>query len=265
MKKIPDQITYKPYFIITCSIIDVILIVWEIIVNGGFEPWSLNPWFGPSSSVLIDAGAKYAPLMLAGEWWRFLTPIFLHVGLGHIFMNMLTQLRVGLQLERQYGTHRIFPIYMLCGVAGNLMSALMLPQQIQVGASGSLFGFTGVLLADLLQNWSLIQNPIRNLLSLVFSSLVSLVLGLILPGVDNFAHIGGLIMGILTGFIFLPSLNPARTAQKGRLKTVIVSGTITIALFIILFYVFYHQIDATEWCFGCQYITCLKALSWCSA
>jgi len=245
------------------SLIDVIMIVWEIIVNGGFEPWSVNPWFGPSSSVLMDAGAKYTPLMLSGEWWRFFTPIVLHVGLGHILMNMLTQLRVGLTLEKSYGAHRIFPIYLLCGVMGNLMSAIMLPTTLQVGASGSLFGFTGVLLADLLQNWSLIQNPVRNLASLVFSSIVSLVIGLILPGVDNFAHIGGLIMGILTGFIFLPSLNPGKTGKQGRLKTVVVCSIITIALFICMFTVFYRQIDAREWCFGCQYITCLKALSWC--
>jgi len=262
LKKIPQQVTYKPYFIITCSIIDLILVVWEIIVNGGFEPWSTNPWFGPSSTVLLDAGAKWAPSIYAGEWWRFFTPIFLHVGLGHIAMNMLTQLRVGLSLERSYGTHRIFPIYMLCGVFGNLCSTLFLPAQLQVGASGALFGFTGVLLADLLQNWSLIQNPIRNLLSLIFSSLVSLVLGLVLPGVDNFAHIGGLVMGVFTGFVFLPSLNPAKSAQKGRLKTVIVCSLITIALFIIMFYEVYNYKDKKPLNVR---ISCLSFLSWCSS
>jgi len=242
----------------------VVLIAWEIIYNGGFEPWSLNPWFGPSATVLMDAGAKYSPYILDGhEWGRFFTPIFLHVGLGHILMNMLTQLRVGMALERSYGAHRIVPIYMLCGVFGNLMSAIMLPKQVQVGASGALFGFTGVLLADLLQNWGIIQNPGRNLMSLVFSASISLVLGLILPGVDNFAHIGGLIMGILTGFIFLPSLNPARKAQQGRLKTVIVCVVLASGLFVAMFAVFYKQIDASEWCYGCQYITCLHSLSWC--
>lgn len=239
--------------------------VWEIITNGGFEPWKTNPWFGPSSSVLLDAGGKYAPLMHAGEWWRFFTPIVLHVGLGHIFMNMMTQLRVGLSLERSYGTHRIFPIYLLCGVMGNLASALFLPQQLQVGASGALFGFTGVLLADLLQNWSLIESPVRNLFSLIFSSCISLVLGLILPGVDNFAHIGGLIMGVLTGFIFLPSLNPAKASNQGRLKTVVICTILATGIFVALFIAFYKQVDAFDWCKPCRYITCLKALSWCSA
>lgn len=245
--------------------IDVILMAWEIIYNGGLEPWSENPWFGPSSTVLIDAGGKYAPLMLAGEWWRFFTPIVLHVGLGHIFMNMMTQLRVGLQLEKSYGAHRIVPIYLLCGVFGNLVSAIFLPTTLQVGASGSLFGFTGVLLADLLQNWKLIKNPGRNLLSMIVTSLASLAVGLVLPGVDNFAHIGGLIMGTLTGFIFLPGLNPAGGKPDGKLKTIIVCTILTIGFFVALFVIFYHQISAAEWCTGCRYLTCLRQLSWCNS
>jgi rhomboid protease GluP len=67
---------------------------------------TVNPWFGPSTDTLLDAGAKYAPYIYAGEWWRFVTPIFLHVGLIHIALNLSMQLRVGLQLEKSYGAHR---------------------------------------------------------------------------------------------------------------------------------------------------------------
>lgn len=105
-QKVTQPLQYKPYFIMTCTIIDVVLIVWEIILNGGFEPWSVNPWFGPSTNVLLNCGAKYSPDILAGEWWRFISPMFLHVGLGHLLMNMLMQVRVGVSLEKSYGAHR---------------------------------------------------------------------------------------------------------------------------------------------------------------
>jgi hypothetical protein len=107
-----------------------------------------------------------------------------------------------------------------------------------VGASGSLFGFDGVLLADLFQNWSIVSNPIKNLFSLLLSISVSFVLGLVLPGVDNFAHIGGLIMGVITGFIFLPALNPAkRVVNKSRLLTVMIFLPLMVAVFVGCFYV----------------------------
>eukprot|EP01111_Echinosteliopsis_oligospora_P003950 TRINITY_DN1621_c0_g1_i2.p1 TRINITY_DN1621_c0_g1~~TRINITY_DN1621_c0_g1_i2.p1 ORF type:complete len:403 (+),score=107.52 TRINITY_DN1621_c0_g1_i2:240-1448(+) len=263
-KRVSPPPQYKPYFIIACTAADLMFLVWEIIYNGGFVAPKQNPWLGPSSATLLDAGAKYAPLIYAGEWWRFFTPIFLHVGFIHFAMNMLTQLRVGLALERAYGPHRIIPIYMFCGVFGNILSSVMLPAQLQVGASGSLFGFTGVLLADLLQNWSVVQNPGKSLFSLIAGSLFSFILGLILPGVDNFAHLGGLVMGILTGFIFLPSLNPARGKKRGRLFTVLFCFALMFILYLIFLIIFYKRISASEWCSGCRYFSCIKSLPWCA-
>ena len=99
---------------------------------------------GPSTSTLINCGAKYVPKILGNnEWWRFFTAIFLHTGVAHLFMNMLMQLRVGRSLEQSYGAWRIGPIYILCGIFGNIMSCIFLPTQVQVGASGALFGFMG--------------------------------------------------------------------------------------------------------------------------
>jgi len=69
----------------------------------------------------VDLGAKFAPKITEGEWWRFFTPMFMHVGLGHIFMNMLMQVRVGRSLEQSYGAFRIAPIYLACGIFGNLL------------------------------------------------------------------------------------------------------------------------------------------------
>jgi membrane associated rhomboid family serine protease len=180
-KAIAVQETHKPYFIILVTVIDLALMIFEIVYNGGFEAFKYNPWLGPSLSTLVDIGAKDANRILAGEWWRFFTPIFLHVGVVHIFMNLLMQLRVGRSLEQSYGAMRIAPIYILCGIYGNILSCIFLPTQVQVGASGALFGFLGVLLSDLIQNWSLLQTPGRNLFSLSITIIISLAIGL-LPG-----------------------------------------------------------------------------------
>ncbi|EGC31949.1 hypothetical protein DICPUDRAFT_49886 [Dictyostelium purpureum] len=201
--------------------------------------------------------------MLQGEWWRFFSPIFLHVGIFHYLMNMATQLRVGMQLERAYGGHRIVPIYLLCGVMGNLCSAIMLPQSVQVGASGAIFGFLGVLLADLIRNWGVLARPYLNCGTLAFTIITSFAVGLFLPGVDNYAHFGGFIMGILTGWIFLPSLTPKRAIGK-RLLLLFVAIPLTVGLFVALFIVFYKNISPSEWCYGCKYLTCLEFLSWCN-
>ncbi|KYR01878.1 beta-lactamase family protein [Tieghemostelium lacteum] len=256
----PEQ--HYPYFILLISFIDVVLLVWEIIYNKGFEPWKLNPWFGPGVSTLLDVGAKYSPLMLQGEWWRFFSPIFLHVGIFHLLMNLVTQIRVGMQLERAYGAHRIIPIYLLCGVMGNLCSAVMLPLSIQVGASGAIFGFLGVLLADLVRNWGSLARPYLNCCSLVFTIIISFAVGLFLPGVDNYAHLGGFVMGILTGWIFLPNLTPKKAVGR-RLCLILIAIPLTVAIFVTLFVVFYKRIDSAEWCPNCSNFTCLKFLSWC--
>jgi membrane associated rhomboid family serine protease len=252
----------KAYFIILISIVDVIMLIYEIIYNKGIEPFAENPWLGPSLETLIDLGAKYAPKIKDdGEWWRFITPIFLHVGIFHLIMNLIGQLRVGKGLEEQYGTFRIIPVYCLSGIFGNLTSAIFLPAQVQVGASGALFGFLGVLLSDLIQNWSLLKNPLLNLCGLIVSIVIALAIGL-LPGVDNFAHIGGFIMGIITGFIFLPNLSYGKSAARCRVMTLCACIPLMLILFVVGFIVFYSNVDANGWCEWCANLNCVGG-EWC--
>lgn len=244
--------------------IDISLMIYEIIYNGGFEPFSENPWFGPSLETLVDLGAKFTPKILAGEWWRFITPIFLHVGLIHIFLNMIMQVRVGLSLEKSYGAMRIAPIYLACGIYGNALSAIFLPTQAEVGASGALFGFMGVLLSDLIQNWKLLQTPIKNLISLLVTILISLAIGL-LPGIDNFCHVGGFVMGIVTGFIFLPNLSYGKCQARWRTCVVCTFIPLAFVIFLGTFVALYTGVDANAWCGWCSAISCLPVLDWCQA
>jgi len=158
---------------------------------------------------------------------------------------------------------RIAPIYLICGIFGNITSAIFNPTEVQVGASGALFGFLGVLLSDLIQNWGLLQNPVRNLVGLIFTILISLAIGL-LPGVDNFAHLGGFTMGIIIGFVFLPNLSLGKCQTRWRVCIVCTFIPISIVLFVVGLAVFYAGIDISEWCGWCMYMSCIPLFNWCT-
>ncbi|CEI99107.1 Putative Superoxide dismutase [Cu-Zn] [Rhizopus microsporus] len=123
------------------------------------------------------------------------TPIFSYLsaiamaGVIHFLMNMLTHLRLGVDLERALGTPRYVILYMASGIWGFVLSA-MLSQNLSAstGCSGALFGLIGYMFIDVLVNWKILPHPVRDLMSLLVSTIISLVLGL-LPGLDNFAHI----------------------------------------------------------------------------
>ena len=139
------------------------------------------------------------------QWWRFITPIFLHAGLIHIGFNMLLQLTLGRDMEKEIGSIRFLVVYMSAGIFGNVLGAnYSNPSQASTGASGALFGVLALVLLDLLYNWNSRRSPVTDLLFLLLDVGISFVLGL-LPGLDNFAHIGGFMMGLVLGISILHS------------------------------------------------------------
>lgn len=139
------------------------------------------------------------------QWWRFITPIFLHAGLIHIGFNMLLQLTLGRDMEKEIGSLRFLLVYFSAGIFGFVLGGNYANQaQASVGASGALFGVLALVLLDLLYNWSTRRSPVTDLLFLLLDIAISFVLGL-LPGLDNFAHIGGFMMGLVLGICILHS------------------------------------------------------------
>lgn len=258
------KVLSKPYFIATVSIIQVILMIWELISGGGFLPFSENPFLGPGPETYIIFGGKWVPSIINnGEWWRFVTAIFLHSGLIHIAFNLLSQIKVGFDLERVHGTYRLFPIYIISGVFGNLVSAIFLPKSVTVGASGSIFGFFGVLLVDLIKNWKKLPRPGRSLGILIVSIIISFAFGL-MPGVDNWAHAAGFVMGLLSGIVFLPSMHIGKFNIRRRIFQVLISLPLMLGLLIGVFYVFYKGVP-DNFCPGCAVVTCLPVFPACRA
>jgi len=202
----------------------------EFIVNGGVESLKVNPWVGVSVETLIKLGAKDVPLIVdQNQWWRLLTPIVLHAGIIHVALNVVAQILLGIHLERRIGWWRVGLVYLLGGVAGNLTSAIFLPDLIEVGASGAIYGLSSYYIADLIVHWSVIEHPRKYAMMLAGSTLFGFCIGL-LPTIDNFAHIGGSVAGFLISLCMVPPTD-AGAAVSRRAKAAMVTGYVLIAVF----------------------------------
>jgi rhomboid protease GluP len=152
-------------------------------------------------SELVRWGANVGALTISGEWWRLLTNIFVHAGIIHIAFNMWCLWYLGALAESLYGRWTYFSIYLICGIGASLASAGWHPYVPSVGASGAIFGLAGALFAAFkLGEFSVPRAALTGTLRSLGAFVVyNLIFGFILPGVDNSAHIGGLITGFIVG------------------------------------------------------------------
>jgi rhomboid protease GluP len=140
-------------------------------------------------------GAKVNDLIIQGQLWRLVTPIFLHGSLIHIGFNMYALFVIGPGLEQHYGHWKYLLLFMLAGVAGNLVSFWMSPAD-SYGASTSIFGLVAAEGVFVFQNRFMFGGRTRSILTNLFIIVaVNLVLGLS-PGIDNWGHLGGLMGGL---------------------------------------------------------------------
>lgn len=163
------------------------------------------------STVLVTYGAKENMLIRHGQYWRFVTPIFLHANLIHVGLNMLNFVVLGVFLEQLVGHARFLLIYLITGSISIIASFYFAPQEISVGASGAIFGLVGAYsVFVLIHRQAFPRSGVPALLWLVLIIGINLGLGLIIPSVDNYAHVGGLISGCLLGWWFTPLYTEAK-------------------------------------------------------
>jgi len=154
--------------------------------------------------VLVLFGAKYVPAIVAGQYWRLLTSCFVHIGIVHLLFNSYALYSFGGEVERHYGRSRFLALYLLAGLAGSTASLLGSPR-LAAGASGAIFGLVGAMIAYLATYreqfgaWGK-----RQLTSALFVAGYNLVFGFIATGIDNYAHVGGLLAGLLIGWAYCP-------------------------------------------------------------
>ena len=150
---------------------------------------------------LVQWGANVGALTFAGEWWRLLTNVFLHGGLMHIAFNMWCLWNLGALCESLYGRWTFAAIYLICGLGASLASAAWHPFVPSVGASGAIFGLAGALIAAFkLGEFSVPRAALSGTLRSLGAFVVyNLIFGFAIPGIDNTAHIGGLVTGLILG------------------------------------------------------------------
>ena len=165
-------------------------------------------WHSPND-VQLSWGANFGPATQDGEWWRLGTAMFLHFGIVHLLLNGLSLWEAGQLVERMYGRLRFISIYLIAGLFGNLLSLVVQGNQaVSGGASGAIFGVYGAALVYLWRERAAISAHEFKWLfggGCVFS-VITIVLGFVIPGIDNAAHIGGLVAGILVSIVLSQSM-----------------------------------------------------------
>jgi membrane associated rhomboid family serine protease len=162
----------------------------------------------PGLESLLRSGALETRLVAAGQWWRLLTCVFVHIGIIHVLFNLYALLSVSSFLESEIGSARYLSLFLLSGLGGSAASYLFHPRVVSAGASGAIFGLIGFAIAYYRREGSARGRDIRAFM--VRWALYAFLFGFLVRA-DNFAHAGGFAAGFLLG-----SIMETREDEKAR-------------------------------------------------
>ncbi|KAI8141718.1 rhomboid family-domain-containing protein [Fennellomyces sp. T-0311] len=288
--------TARPWFTWFSATAMIVIMVFELAKNHDatgsmIQTDPFNPMIGPTFTILISSGARYTPCMrslpdyqantminscyannatctlqeLCGgnsnQGYRLFSAIFIHAGVIHIVVNMLVHFQVGSDIERSLGFLRFGFLYLVSGTWGFALSSIVSSTQTaSMGCSGALLGLLGYLLVDTLTNWKTIRRRTRRLASILLSVVIAFAYGLF-PGIDNFAHLGGFITGIIVGVLLVsPVASTSRWITWGIRAAAL---AMLMVGFVIILYIFYSAGDPTKICPNCKYFSCIPVSNWC--
>jgi membrane associated rhomboid family serine protease len=200
------------------------------------------------NTVLIQFGAKKNYLINQGQWWRFVTPIFLHGGYAHLLMNMYGLWILGPYVERLYGSAKFVVFWVLTGIAGVVASYLTVRPMMHaggpvgrflfkaedaasVGASGALFGLIGVLFVFGIKFRHELPEGFKRAFGtgMLPTIMLNVFIGFVFPFIDNAAHMGGLVAGVLLA-LFVGYKRPHERAGVATLWHVLQVGALALVL-----------------------------------
>jgi rhomboid protease GluP len=207
-------VALQPVPWVSYALIAINVLIWLFMLSQG-GAISRTP-----AEILLQWGGNAASEVQKGEWWRMLSATFLHSGLMHVAMNMLGLYTAGIIVERIYGQRLYLIIYFGAALMGSALSLNFSAQQaVSVGASGAVFGVTGALLVAVYQNRDKLPKIFgtQTLSGLGVFIIYALAQGFSKQGIDNAAHIGGLLGGCLAAFI-LPERFDLAFFQRHQLK-----------------------------------------------
>lgn len=202
-------LTLTPITWVTYGLIAINVLVYLAMCAGGVGVMAQN------LPMTVGWGTNFGPETLSGGWWRLVTSVFVHFGLVHLMLNMFTLYQIGRLAERLYGSGRFLVLYLFAGVTGSIVSVLWHPTVNSAGASGAIFGVFGGLLVFVLKFRHELPASIalQQRISILVLIAYNLFYGFTHQGIDNGAHLGGLIGGVLLGLTLARPLNEAARAN----------------------------------------------------
>ncbi len=180
----PKKIVVTPFLVTLCIAVFILVITLD----------GLSAFGSITNITALKLGANYNPLIKSGQIFRLLTYIFLHASLLHLAVNMYSLLILGTQIETYFGKVKYTIIFIISGICGGLLSAMVSPNVISVGASGAIFGLLGALAYFGYHYRIYLGNVLTS--QIIPILVVNLIIGFTVPGIDNFCHIGGLLGGL---------------------------------------------------------------------
>ena len=185
----------KPLVVYSILLINLLIWVLTEVIGSSKDPMTLRQ-FGAITYLDINNG----------DYWRLFSAIFVHVGAGHLAVNCLSLLIMGGLLEKMVGHSRFSFIYIGSGISGSSFSYLMIPfLGVGAGASGAIFGCVGALAGYFIVNRkSMGEMGKQNLNAVLILAGINFAFGYIVPGIDNWAHLGGFIAGLILGIGVAP-------------------------------------------------------------
>ena len=211
----PKKMIVTPILIALCIMVFLAMYIWG---NGSEDSITLRLF-----------GANFRPLVQAGQVWRLATSMFLHIGLVHLVVNMYSLLIIGRQMEGFLGRWKFLAVYLGSGILGSLLSVVV-HTSISAGASGAIFGLLGSLLYFGYHYRLYLGTVLKT--QVIPIILLNLLIGFMVPGIDNFCHIGGLVGGYLLTMIVGV---PGKTKKSDRINGAIVLTLLVAFLCYMLF------------------------------
>lgn len=264
-EKNPDRITIinvpsKPIWTIGSCCIMILCLMCEGLY-GGFTSMTENPFYGPNKFVLLQMGAKHYGMIADGEIWRLFTAMFLQNGLISTIITIM-YIIYSWNLERDQGFWKALFFFIVSGSFSFMVACLFTPNSISCGSTGALAGYIGVLLNEILWCWKESENKIRNISIHIGSFVIMLIIG-ITPFIDNFCHIGGIVIGILISLMFLPNLDYGHIGGIVYQVCTFFSFPVAITLYMVCLVMVYRFNLENPFCKNCQYFNCAKVHNWC--
>lgn len=212
--RVAEKIFSPKRIVVTYAIIGICVVLFALmyLFGNGSE----------DSITLINFGANLDTLVKSGEYYRLFTCMFLHIGIMHLLCNMYSLYVIGREVETVYGKWKYLAIYLISGICGSIFSLAFNHNTISAGASGAIFGLLGALLYFGYYYRAYLGNALRS--SIIPVIVINLIIGFLSPSIDNAAHIGGLIAGILTAMLVSV---PDKSTKKER-----INGAILVAIYI---------------------------------